>query len=186
MNKSAKLIIAIAAFGLLLIAATFGYSFLSKQYKPESRSSVLNSQVSRQTAPDFAVEDANGNDVKLSGFKGKPVVVNFWASWCPPCRGEMPDFNKLYQEYSDKGVIFLMVNMTDGQRETVDIAKKFVKDNNYKFSVYFDVNSDAANNYGISSIPDSIFIDKSGNIVNSYEGAIDEATIQRNIETLLK
>jgi cytochrome c biogenesis protein CcmG/thiol:disulfide interchange protein DsbE len=79
-----------------------------------------------------------------------------------------------------------MVNLTDGQRETIDIAKKFVKDNNYKFNIYFDVNSDAANNYGISSIPDSIFIDKSGNIVNSYEGAIDEATIQSNIETILK
>jgi thiol-disulfide isomerase/thioredoxin len=186
MDKRIKLIILITVFALLLIAATIGYSFLSKQYKPENNVSVSNSQSSRQAAPDFTVKDANGNDVKLSDFKGKPVVLNFWASWCPPCRSEMPDYNTIYQKYSDKGVVFLMVNMTDGQRETIDIAKKFVKDNNYKFSVYFDVNSDAANNYGISSIPDSLFIDKNGNIVNSYVGAIDEATIQSNIETLLK
>lgn len=186
MDKRTKLIIAIAVFGLLLMAAYIGYSFLSKQYKPKSNASVSNSQSSRQAAPDFTVKDANGNDVKLSDFKGKPVVLNFWASWCPPCRGEMPDYNTLFQKYGDKGVVFLMVNMTDGQRETIDIAKKFVKDSNYKFDIYFDVNSDAANNYGISSIPDSLFIDKNGNIVNSYEGAIDEATIQRNIDTLLK
>ena len=183
MNKTTKLIFAIAAFALLLLVAVLGYKYLSKQYKPQNNASIANSQVK---ATDFTVKDASGNDVKLSDFKGKPVVMNFWASWCPPCRGEMPDFNKLYQQYSTKGVVFLMVNLTDGQRETIDTATKFVKDSNFKFNIYFDVNSDAANAYSISSIPDSYFIDKNGNIINSYVGAIDEATIQKNIDALLK
>lgn len=181
MNKTTKLILVIVAFTILLLVAVFGYKALLTYYKPQSNSS--NSQIK---ATDITVKDINGNDVKLSEFKGKPVVMNFWASWCPPCKDEMPDFDKLYQEYNTKGVVFLMVNLTDGQRETIDTATKFVKDSNYKFNIYFDVNSSAANAYNISSIPDTYFINKEGLIINSYVGAIDEATIQKNIDALLK
>jgi cytochrome oxidase Cu insertion factor (SCO1/SenC/PrrC family) len=83
MDKGTKLIIAIAAFVILLMAAYIGYGFLSKHYKPESNVSVSNSQSSRPAAPNFTIKDANGNDLKLSDFKGKPVILNFWASWCP-------------------------------------------------------------------------------------------------------
>lgn len=186
MDKRTKTIIGIAAFALLLILAVVGYNLLSQRVKPQHTSAVSSSQTSKTSAPNFTVQDANGNTTSFSEFKGKPIVLNFWASWCPPCKAEMPDYEKMYLQYSSKGVVFLMVNMTDGSRETTATAKQFLKDNKYTFSAYFDVKSDAANTYGISSIPDSIFIDKDGNIVNTYEGMIDSATMKKNIEAIMK
>jgi thiol-disulfide isomerase/thioredoxin len=77
------------------------------------------------TAADFYAFDFDGNKVSLSEKIGKPVVVNFWATWCPPCKSELPHFEKLYKELGDK-VEFMMVDMTDGRRETADIVKEFV------------------------------------------------------------
>lgn len=186
MDKKSKIIIAIAAFALLLILAVIGYNLLSHRIKPQQSTTITSSQASKTSAPDFTVQDTNGNNVSLSDFKGKPVVLNFWASWCPPCKAEMPDYEKMYQQYSSQGVVFMMVNMTDGNRETTATAKQFLKQNKYTFTAYFDVDSSAANTYGISSIPDSIFIDKNGNVVNAYEGMIDAAIMKKNIEAIMK
>lgn len=186
MDKRAKIIVGTAAFALLLILAVVGYNLLSRKVKPQQTSAVSSSKTSKTSAPDFTVQDANDKTVSFSSFKGKPVVLNFWASWCPPCKAEMPDYEKMHRQYSSKGVVFMMVNMTDGSRETTATAKQFLKDNKYTFSAYFDVKSDAANTYGISSIPDSIFIDKNGNVINAYEGMIDAATMKKNIETIMK
>lgn len=185
MNKRAKIVIGAVALALLLILAVFGYNLLSQRVKPQQNTATASSQT-MQAAPDFTVQDANGNNVTFSDFKGKPVVINFWASWCPPCRSEMPDYEKMARQYSSQGVVFLMVNMTDGSRETTSTAKQFLKENRYTFSAYFDVKSSAASAYGISSIPDSIFINRDGNVVNAYEGVIDAATMKKNIETIMK
>ncbi len=187
MDKGTKLIIGIAAFALLLILSTFGYNMLSKKYKQQESPLAPSSQTqAKKSAPDFTVKDAKGNNVSFSNFKGKPVVLNFWASWCPPCKAEMPDYEKMYQQYSAKGVVFMMVNLTDGDRETTATATKFLKDNHYTFPAYFDLQYDASNVYGISSIPDSIFVDKDGNIANAYQGMIDAPTMKKNIEAILK
>ena len=77
-------------------------------------------------APDFNVYDKDGNTVHLSVFFGKPIVLNFWASWCGPCQSEMPDFNEKYAELGDD-IHFVMVNMTDGGRETVETASAFIE-----------------------------------------------------------
>lgn len=186
MDKKAKIIIGSAAFALLLLLAAVGYNLLSKKAKPQQNTVAASSQTSKISAPDFTVQDENGNDVSLSDFKGKPVVLNFWASWCPPCKAEMPDYQKMVQQYSSQGVIFMMVNMTDGSRETTETAKQFLKERKYTFPAYFDMNSNAANAYCISSIPYSIFIDKDGNIVNAYQGMIDAATMKKNIGAIMK
>ena len=143
-------------------------------------------QSNRKAAPNFTVQDMNGNNVSLSDFKGKPVVINFWASWCPPCKAEMPDYEKMYKEYAPKGVVFMMVDLTDGSRETVPIAKKFLQDSGYTFTAYFDVKSSAANAYGISSIPTSIFVDRDGNVASGFIGMIDANKMKTNIELILK
>lgn len=186
MHKRAKIIIGIAAFVLLLILAVVGYNLLSKKVKPQQNTAAASSEIPKTSAPDFTVQDTNGMNVSLSDFKGKPVVLNFWASWCPPCKAEMPDYEKMVQQYSTKGVIFMMVNLTDGVRETTATAKQFLYDNKYTFPAYFDMKLDAANTYGISSIPNSIFIDKDGDIENTFEGMIDAATIKKNIEAIMK
>lgn len=134
-------------------------------------------------APDFTIYNKEGKAVKLSDMKGTPVVLNFWASWCPPCKAEMPEFDEIAKEYAGK-VEFMMVNLTDGQRETVEIAQAFIDSMGYTFPVYFDKDSDAAYKYGIQSIPTTIFIDANGNLVAGATGAIDGETLRYGISMI--
>ena len=134
-------------------------------------------------APDFTVYDAEGNEVKLSDFIGKPTVVNFWASWCGPCQIEMPDFDEMYKEFGEE-VNFLMVNMTDGSRETADAAAEFVEDAGYAFPIYYDTKMNAAMTYGVNSLPSTYFIDAEGHAVTRAQGIINAEVLQYAIEMI--
>lgn len=131
-------------------------------------------------APDFTVQDAGGSNVKLSDMRGKPVVLNFWASWCPPCRGEMPGFDEVYRELGDE-VQFMMVCLVDGSSETKASGMAFIEENGFVFPVYYDVMYDAAMAYEIWSIPVTYFINARGEIVSSAEGSINEAALRQGI-----
>ncbi len=134
-------------------------------------------------APDFTVYDKDGSPVKLSDMKGTPVVLNFWASWCPPCKSEMPDFDEICKEFEGR-VIFMMVNLTDGQSETQESAQAFIDSMGYTFPVYFDKDSDAAYKYGIQSIPTTCFIDADGNFVAYASGAISGDILKQGISMI--
>lgn len=134
-------------------------------------------------APDFTVYDADGNEVHLSDYTEKPIVLNFWASWCGPCQMEMPDFHEKYLELGDD-IYFLMINMTDGSRETVESASAFIEENEYTFPVFYDTESNAASVYGAYSLPTTFFIDADGNAVAQATGAIDAETLQRGIDMI--
>jgi len=141
-------------------------------------------QENQNPAPDVTLEDLEGNKVKISDLKGKPVVLNFWASWCPPCKSEMPGFENLYQEYGDK-IQFVMVNLTDGGRETKDTAMKYVNDMGYTFPIYFDTDMSAALAYNAVSIPITYLIDSDGNIVAYASGAVEEEALREGIQMIL-
>lgn len=170
----------------------FGYNYLSSRYQPEEPNRINsdtavesgNSKENINQAPDFTVTDMDGNNVKLSDYFGKPIVINFWATWCGPCKSELPAFDKLHSE--NKGeIVFLMVNLTDGYRDTTKSVKKFVSDNGYDFPVYFDTEYSAANAYRVSSIPMTVFIDKSGAVADSHIRMMSETALDGYISDLL-
>ena len=186
MDKKKTLIVIVAVFALLLICATVLYNRLGEDFAPD-RLAVSETQPTetegRIMAPDFTVYDAAGNAVKLSDYFGKPIVLNFWASWCGPCKMEMPDFNEKSKALEGK-VQFLMVNMTDGSRETVEIASAFIEEQGYTFPMLFDTASEAAYTYGVYSLPTTYFIDAQGYATAQASGAIDAELLQRGIDMI--
>ena len=145
-----------------------------------STSTTKEDESEKVSAPDFTVYDLDGNEVHLSDFIGKPVVLNFWASWCGSCKMEMPDFNEKYLEIGEE-VQFLIINVTDGFRETVETASAFIEEQGYSFPVFYDTDQDAAAAYGVSSLPTTYFIDDEGKAIARTRGAIDKETLQRGI-----
>ena len=134
-------------------------------------------------APDFTVYDRNGQPVRLSDMFGKPIVLNFWASWCGPCRSEMPDFDEVYRLLGDE-VVFMLVNLTDGEVETMQSASAFIDSMGYSFPIYFDLTDEAAYTYWVQSIPTTFFISARGNLVAYAEGALDYETLLYGISLI--
>ena len=180
--KILKLVILVLALVVLLLGAARLYNALSAQVPDRLAGGAQTEQ--RQMAPDFTVYDLEGNAHKLSDFQGMPVVLNFWASWCGPCKSEMPDFEEKYQVYGDQ-VQFLIVNLTDGSQETVATASSYVASQGYSFPVYFDTDMDAAYRYGVSAIPVTYFIDSEGALVTYRKGMISAEVLQKGIDLLL-
>ncbi len=189
MKNSVKWIIIAISLVVLIGGATILYNNLTEDFGGDSllqntteanSNSNENSQSDEKIkAPDFTVLDYDGNEVKLSDYKGKPVVLNFWATWCFYCKEEMPDFNSAYAKYPD--VEFLMINATDGYQETMETAKKYYEDEGFDFNVYFDTNMEAVNNYGLTGFPATFFIDEDGYLQASAGGMIDLATLEKGI-----
>lgn len=166
---------------LLVLLLFSGCAGTSGQTEPSSEPMESTGQTETHTvaAMDFTVYDAEGNPVKLSDFYGKPIVLNFWASWCGPCKGEMPEFEEVYREMGDQ-VQFLMINLTYGN-ETMDSAQSFVSSQGYTFPVYYDTSGNAAFVYKITSIPATFVIDAEGNIAGYAVGAISKETLHSGI-----
>lgn len=137
----------------------------------------------RVPAPDFIVQDAEGAEVRLSDFFGKPIVLNFWASWCGPCKSEMPAFHEKYLELGED-VQFLLVNLTDGSRETLQSASEYIEEQDFTFPVFYDTSVSAAAAYSVYSIPSTYFIDAEGCAIAWASGPIDSETLQRGIDMI--
>ncbi len=109
-------------------------------------------------APNFALKDLNGNIVQLSDLRGKPVLINFWATWCPPCKEEMPYIERAFQKYKDQGWVFLGLDM----KEDAATVSKFVKDGKYSWTFLLDSEGHAANSYLVTGVPESYLVDRNG------------------------
>jgi peroxiredoxin len=175
-NRSLKIAFCLLPFAICLLL------FAAVNAQPPSPYAV--EKLSGQKAPDFTLKDINGNQVSLSSFKGKVVLLNFWATWCPPCRAEMPSMNKLQQMLKNKGLVIIAIS-TDSR---IDEPKYFIKQNPVDFTVLHDSNLKVSRNlYKVFMMPTTFLIDKKGVIVEKYFGEQDwtDPDIIKEIEALL-
>ena len=190
MKKKVALLLGILALLALLAGAGALYDRMSAENLPTENMAPAETQSAEEeeaepvAAPDFTVLDAAGGEVRLSDFVGKPVVLNFWASWCGPCKSDMPEFETAYQEYGED-LHFMMGNLTDGSRETVESASEYIAGQGYTFPVFFDTEYNAAMAYGASSIPVTYFVDAEGYLTAYGRGALSGEALQAGIDMLL-
>ena len=193
MNDKKKLVIVIAALAAVLVVSVAIYDAYKDRVDPATGAVVsgdsqamgeVSAAVSELSpAPDFTMEDASGKSVKLSDFKGKPVVLNFWTSWCSYCKSEMPYFESAYKQYGDK-VQFIMLNPVKSERSS-DGGRNFIKGADYTFPVFYETGGKALSQYGLRGFPATMFIDAQGNLVTKNVGAITQAKLNESIQALL-
>jgi peroxiredoxin len=150
-----------------------------------SRSGLGSGPETGKQAPSFKVAGLGGKPVTLENYSGKVLVLNFWATWCPPCREEIPHFSRLYSQYKAKGVEFLGVSMDDGELDEVrDLVRKFGDENRVEYLLALGT-PELANDFGgIPSLPTTFVIDRTGKIVKKYTGYSPAVT--DDIEQTLK
>lgn len=170
------IVVALVIIGIIVSTALglFTFGFLKKAVVEEQKKvaeEIKDNDITKielediidigEPAPDFTLEDLEGNKVSLKDYEGEKIVLlNFWASWCPPCRAEMPDLDKLYKENKDDDFIVLAVNVG----ETEKTAKIFIEENGYSFPVLLDKTQEVGITYNTFSIPTSVMVDKEGKI----------------------
>lgn len=185
--KILKIVLLVLIFAALLLGATRLYDTLGSQVQMDTlgtQAAEENAEPAKEAAPDFTVYDIDGNAYKLSDFRGKPVILNFWATWCGYCQVEMPDFEEKFKQYGED-IHFIMLNVTDGAQETVETASSFIAEQGYTFPVYYDTDMAATSAYNTSGLPVTYFIDAEGNFVAWQQGMLTAETLQIGIDMLL-
>jgi cytochrome c biogenesis protein CcmG/thiol:disulfide interchange protein DsbE len=139
--------------------------------------------VAGHPAPDFTLKTLDGQEVSLSDFRGQPVVLNFWATWCGPCRVEMPHFQEAYSVHQDDGVVILGVNLTE--RDSPGEIPGFVDEFSLTFPIVLDETGEVAKSYKAFGQPASIFVNRDGTVHQVFYGPVNKAFIDARISELL-
>lgn len=132
-------------------------------------------------APDFTLQALDGSTVRLSDLRGRPVLLNFWASWCPPCREEMPYLQEVQNAYADAGLVVVAINLD----ESVATIQSFLGRNNLRLPVLLDRDLRVTQRYGIIPLPTSFFIDRQGVVRSKVEGGMDRNRVHAEVRQLL-
>lgn len=210
MKKYLSLIIIIIVCIIVFVSVYFLYDYLKDNYSdqnsPANNSSdkiTTKNESPSYTSPDtsdgqalennnsdyndFTVFDKSNNAKRLSDVvkEGKPVVINFWTTWCGYCKQEMPDFNEVYKEYGDR-VNFMMVDVNGGGNDDKDKAIKYLNENNFEFPVYFDTELSAYTAYTVTAFPATVILDENGVTYYKGLGAISKDSLITMVEDILK
>lgn len=168
-------ILFVAAVIMMLVLSTSGDGFFHRRKVPESDKMDLFTRLRVQkfeepvVAPDFTLKDLKGNQVTLKNFKGRVVFLNFWATWCPPCRREMPSMERLYKQLKDRDFTMLAVDMQESEKR----VRAFISEFSLSFPVLLDLNGDISSLYGIVGLPTTYIIDREGKIIGKAVGPRD-------------
>lgn len=163
---------AVLILGLSLIAAVLG-GCANANVKRGPEVGLL--------APDFSLKNLSGETVTLASLQGKPVFLNFWATWCGPCRAEMPDLNHKYRKYGDR-MHFLAINVGEAAHQ----VKEFLGANRLTFPVALDSDSSVARAYRINGIPTSLVLDSNGVVQGKRVGTLNSSQMEGLIKLVLK
>lgn len=156
--------------GLLIVAALFVWQVVGRSINANSG------------APDFTLKNQHGEKISLSDYRGKVVILNFWATWCPPCKAEVPGFVKMYNEHKDDGLVILGVSL---DRDGWQSVAPFIRNHQVSYPVVIG-NRDVVDAYGnIQSIPTTFVLDKQGKIQRKYVGLRDEKVFENDFRTLI-
>jgi peroxiredoxin len=169
----------------IILAAGLVWIYLSADNSGASTSGETAAPQQGFLAPDFELTDTSGESIRLSDLRGQAVLVNLWATWCPPCRAEMQSIEKIYNEYKDQGFVVLAVNMT--YQDTPQKILPFVNEQGLTFPILLDETGDMADDYQLRSLPSSYFIGRDGIISEVVIGGpMAEALLRTRVEKILR
>ncbi|WHY65553.1 thiol-disulfide oxidoreductase ResA [Neobacillus sp. SuZ13] len=160
---------------LLLLGAAVVYTLYANFTKDTKQKVAVGAQ-----APDFVLVDMQGNKHQLSDYRGQGVFLNFWGTWCPPCKKEMPYINNQYHQYKDKGVQVLTVDIQESELAVNQFAERLKLD----FPIMIDTDKEVMSTYGIDPLPATFLIDKNGEVVEYYTGALTEEKVREFMEKI--
>ncbi|QOV10542.1 peroxiredoxin family protein [Viridibacillus arvi] len=185
-------------FALLIIAAMIGIAVtnfvktkVAEEQKVDTRATIVEDTLGVKSglaigelAPDFELETLEGKKVKLSDFRGKKVILNFWATWCPPCKAEIPHMQKYYEKYAEEDNFEIVaVNLTS-YKESVKYVKKFVKTYEMTFPVLLDTKGEQMDAYEIYVVPTTYYLDTKGIVQKKVRGPVDQDSMRESIKAL--
>ncbi len=171
-------------FYIAILIAALAWTYISADRAGTSTAGEIPAPRQGFLAPDFALQTLEGKTITLSDLRGQAVLVNLWATWCPPCRAEMPAMQKMYEEYKDQGFVVLALNMT--YQDTPSAVFPFAQEYGLTFPILLETNGQVAAKYELRSLPSSFFIDRDGIIQEVVIGGpMAEALLRTRIESLV-
>ena len=181
MQKNSKKLKATVIFLLAMLIAGFTIFLAIGVMGTPTATSRSGKELVGKKAPSFVAPKVGGQLVSLENYKNKPLVLNFWASWCPPCRDETPGMERIWRKYEDQGVVILGINVQDGEKE----AERYISEFGVTFSNALDLDGSITVDYGVTGLPVTFFIDNDSVVTGRWVGSISEDRLDNWVSNLI-
>ena len=181
MQKNSKKLKATVIFLLAILIAGFTMFLAIGVMGTTTATSRSGKELVGKKAPSFVAPKVGGQLVSLENYKNKPLVLNFWASWCPPCRDETPGMERIWRKYEDQGVVILGINVQDGEKE----AERYISEFGVTFSNALDLDGSITVDYGVTGLPVTFFIDNDSVVKGRWVGSISEDRLDNWVSNLI-